>query len=68
MTPTLQSSPFGSANRLHPHRAPFEFYPTPPQGIRALLSVETFENGKVVVGEEDVCGFHRKPPLPVGGW
>lgn len=37
------SSPFGPNNRLHPQRAPFEFYPTPPEGIRALLSVEAFD-------------------------
>ncbi len=36
-------APFGPHNRLHPHRAPFEFYPTPPEGTRALLSVERFD-------------------------
>jgi hypothetical protein len=29
--------------RLHPSRAPFEFYPTPPEAVRALLSVEKFD-------------------------
>ena len=42
---TLHPSPsyFGRENRLHPHRAPFEFYPTPPEGTRSLLSVESFD-------------------------
>ncbi len=36
-------SPFGASDRLHPNRAPFEFYPTPPEAVRALLSVEQFD-------------------------
>ena len=36
-------SRFGPGNRVAPDRAPFEFYPTPPQGTRALLSVEQFD-------------------------
>lgn len=36
-------SPFGASGRVHPNRAPFEFYPTPPEATRALLSVETFD-------------------------
>lgn len=43
MTPVRTKPPFGPGNRVQPHRAPFEFYPTPPQGIRALLSVEAFD-------------------------
>lgn len=35
--------PFGPDGRVHPMRAPFEFYPTPPQATRALLSVESFD-------------------------
>ena len=35
--------PFGRDGRVHPARAPFEFYPTPPQATRALLSVEDFD-------------------------
>jgi hypothetical protein len=35
--------PFGADGRVHPTRAPFEFYPTPPQATRALLSVEPFD-------------------------
>lgn len=35
--------PFGSNGRLHPMRAPYEFYPTPPEATRALLSVEAFD-------------------------
>lgn len=37
-----QGSPFAAGPRLGPGRAPFEFYPTPPAAIRALLSVERF--------------------------
>jgi hypothetical protein len=36
-------SPFGASGRVHPNRAPFEFYPTPPEAVRALLSVEVFD-------------------------
>jgi hypothetical protein len=36
-------SPFGASGRVHPNRAPFEFYPTPPEAVRALLSVESFD-------------------------
>lgn len=32
-----------SVPRRHPHRLPNEFYPTPPEATRALLSVETFD-------------------------
>jgi hypothetical protein len=32
-----------AGNRLHPNRAPFEYYPTPPEATRALLSIETFD-------------------------
>ena len=38
--PTL---PFGHDGRLHPMRARWEFYPTPPEATRALLSVESFD-------------------------
>ena len=37
---------------LFPKRAAFEFYPTPPEAVRALLSVESFE-GSVW---EPACG------------
>ena len=30
-------------NFRYPRRVPHDFYPTPPEAIRALLSVETFE-------------------------
>ena len=33
----------GAAERAVPRRLPNEFYPTPPEAVRALLSVETFE-------------------------
>ena len=38
-------SPERASGRLHPNRAPMEFYPTPPEATRALLSVETFDGG-----------------------
>jgi hypothetical protein len=34
---------FGPGNRIAPRRAAFEFYPTPPEATRALLSVEAFD-------------------------
>lgn len=30
-------------HRIAPHRADYEFYPTPPEATRALLSVESFD-------------------------
>ena len=38
----LQTKPRFHAN-MRSGRAPFEFYPTPPEAVRALLSVEKFE-------------------------
>jgi hypothetical protein len=35
--------PFGSDGRVHPMRARYEFYPTPPEATRALVSVEQFD-------------------------
>ena len=35
--------PFNADGRVHPMRARFEYYPTPPEGTRALLSVEAFD-------------------------
>jgi hypothetical protein len=35
--------PFRRDGRVHPSRAAFEFYPTPPEATRALLSVEQFD-------------------------
>ena len=32
-----------SQNNRYPKRAAFEFYPTPPEATRALLSVESFQ-------------------------
>ncbi|PID44236.1 MAG: hypothetical protein CSB48_02440 [Proteobacteria bacterium] len=32
-----------NAKTRFPKRAPFEFYPTPPEAVRALLSVEQFD-------------------------
>jgi len=36
-------SKVSAPNNRTPKRAAFEFYPTPPEATRALLSVETFE-------------------------
>lgn len=44
--------PFQSNIRIHPNRAPYEFYPTPPEATRALLAAERFE-GSVW---EPACG------------
>lgn len=35
--------PFRGTTRLHPNRAPYEFYPTPPEATRALLAAERFD-------------------------
>jgi hypothetical protein len=35
--------PFHRNGRVHPMRARYEFYPTPPEATRALLSVEPFD-------------------------
>lgn len=35
--------PFRRDGRVHPMRARYEFYPTPPEATRALLSVEQFD-------------------------
>ena len=35
--------PFHRDGRVHPMRARYEFYPTPPEATRALLSVEQFD-------------------------
>jgi hypothetical protein len=35
--------PFDPDGRVHPMRARWEFYPTPPEATRALLSVESFD-------------------------
>lgn len=35
--------PFDPDGRVHPSRARWEFYPTPPEATRALLSVESFK-------------------------
>lgn len=34
---------FATNPQIHPSRAPYEFYPTPPEATRALLSVESFD-------------------------
>lgn len=47
-----QISNSAGSNFHFPKRAPFEFYPTPPEAVRALLSVEQFE-GSVW---EPACG------------
>lgn len=37
------SRAFHAGPRIAPHRAAYEFYPTPPEATRALLSVESFD-------------------------
>jgi hypothetical protein len=37
-------SPFGASGSIHPKRAAMDFYPTPPEATRALLSVEQFDD------------------------
>jgi len=38
-----EKAKFSERNFRFPKRAAFEFYPTPPEATRALLSVESFE-------------------------
>ena len=35
--------PYFQTRRLSPYRAPFEFYPTPPEATRAFLAAERFD-------------------------
>lgn len=56
--------PFGRDGRVHPTRAPYEFYPTPPEATRALLSVESFD-GPIW---EPACGLgHVSKVLEAAG-
>ena len=34
---------FRMGSKIHPNRAAYEFYPTPPEATLALLSAETFD-------------------------
>ncbi|SFL43618.1 hypothetical protein SAMN04488036_11513 [Shimia haliotis] len=38
-----EKSKVSATNTRYPKRAAFEFYPTPPEAVRALLSVERFD-------------------------
>lgn len=49
---TTTAKAFRLGPRISPGRAPYEFYPTPPEATRALLSVESFD-GSVW---EPACG------------
>jgi hypothetical protein len=49
---TATTHAFRTGSRVAPHRAAYEFYPTPPEATRALLSVESF-NGPIW---EPACG------------
>lgn len=40
---TIKGSGSAPSRRLSPYRAPFEFYPTPPEATRALLAAERFD-------------------------
>lgn len=37
-----EKSKLSRLNYRYPRRVPHDFYPTPPEAVRALLSVETF--------------------------
>lgn len=39
----VQKAKVSITKNRYSKRAPFEFYPTPPEATRALLSVEKFE-------------------------
>lgn len=40
---TTQTPKFSDQSNRYPKRAAYEFYPTPPEATRALLSVEQFD-------------------------
>lgn len=41
-TATPGARPFPASGQFHPNRAAYDFYPTPPEATRALLSAEHF--------------------------
>jgi hypothetical protein len=56
---------FRMGPRIHPNRAAYEFYPTPPEATRALLSVERFD-GSIW---EPACGEgHIAKALTTAGY
>ena len=56
---------FRTGPRIAPHRAAFDYYPTPPEATRALLSVETFD-GSIW---EPACGEgHISKVLEAAGY
>lgn len=62
---TKSRLPFDVDGRVHPMRARWEFYPTPPEATRALLSVESFD-GSVW---EPACGQgHISKVLEAAGY
>lgn len=42
---TQTARAFRMGPQIHPKRAAYEFYPTPPEATRALLSAESFDGG-----------------------
>ena len=46
-------------------RAPFEFYPTPPEATQALLSMETFDGP---IWEPACCQGHISKVLQAAGY
>src|SRR5271156_6414494 len=63
-SPTGERRPLTLAARDHarqpiPRRIPNEFYPTPPEAVRALLSVETFDGSiwEPACGEGAIAKF-----------
>lgn len=62
---TTTSRAFRHGPHIAPHRAAFEFYPTPPSATRALLSVESFD-GSIW---EPACGEgHISKVLEAAGY
>lgn len=51
-TRTRTAAAFRTGPRIHPCRAAYDFYPTPPEATRALLAAETF-HGSIW---EPACG------------
>lgn len=62
---TQTARAFRMGPQLAPHRAAYEFYPTPPEATRALLSVESFD-GSIW---EPACGEgHISKVLTAAGY
>lgn len=60
--PTVTAKAFKMGPQLHPSRAAYEFYPTPPEATLALLSAEQFD-GPIW---EPACGTGRISEVLIG--